>query len=397
MRGSGIEASYDYARSTVAATVGYQWDRGSAIHADDATAFHSVDVGTSYRLFIGPIPGSQEGSMRITSSEAQLSETGIREATAPDLVDERPAYVVNVEGTAAVETLGLVDINVSAPFRLVLWRVNGTLETPDASQRIWSGDSVAPILPYNETTLVASEIEDRMLFMDVPQGWLVASLEAKNIYRMHVGAPSVQVDGTTTVRKDGQPQSLVGAYECRVLGVSDGLEVVFNEMSPDGEDVPVEIPASPETAQPQSVAVQPSPEASQWPPSVAWLAGLGLALLVIVGSRPVHDWDRKRRLALAFEAGMDAKVIRLADRLAGRRRHRWEAGTMKVVSLARSGRTDEAYRTLLSIEDLPEATPEGLTYLEACVEAAQGDRRQAGRIVDGLLGVQAPDSNQGYA
>lgn len=100
--------------------------------------------------------------------------------------------------------------------------------------------------------------------------------------------------------------------------------------------------------------------------------------------------DRYAALQRDFEAQRHDRVPEAAQALLRSRRHRWDAGSMAIVSLAHLGRGEEARRLLARLEALPEAQPAALDYLAACIAASRGDHSEATR----LLGTAMPERDE---
>lgn len=102
------------------------------------------------------------------------------------------------------------------------------------------------------------------------------------------------------------------------------------------------------------------------------------------------DRDRYAALQRDFEAQRHERVPEAAQALLRSRRHRWDAGSMAIVSLAHLGRGAEARQLLARLETLPEAQPAALDYLAACIAASRGDHSEATR----LLGTAMPEKEE---
>ncbi|MCA1810921.1 MAG: hypothetical protein LC623_02795 [Halobacteriales archaeon] len=98
--------------------------------------------------------------------------------------------------------------------------------------------------------------------------------------------------------------------------------------------------------------------------------------------------ERFAALQRDFEAQRHEKVPAAAQPFLRSRRHRWDAGSMAIVSLAHLGRDGEARQLLARLERLPEAQPAALDYLAACIAASRGDHSEASRLLGTAIDEQ---------
>ena len=395
--GAPILVEADYVRGYGAVAVAVQASNGTLIQSENATSLDSAAFRDGYLLFVSAIPGRPVPGVILNAQNAAINPSTATTVYAPNIAAVRPDPDVDVRDTLEIKDLsGRVSITIVGESRMILWRVSAQLHAPGHEQIIWSGDEFQPVA-VPKTEVLLRTYEDRSLFINV-FGEIKLEIPGESLQGLYLHkAAAESSEGLHAVGVDGTDYDLEPGVRCEITDGEKGLRVrvLAAEESARALAAPTIQPAPPGGDTIARSTITGANQFSHLPETWMLLAGFA-AITPFAGwatRRQVHA-RRFTRLEHDFDEGEYESVLKLANRLRGSKRYRWDAGSMAVVALVRLERDEEALAALGTLEDLPEANEQGLDYLAACIAIARGAPADAAALLGPLLQGDEDDAPQ---